>query len=1122
MESSFQTCGTREHYRPLRPNTVVAVAGESPSVSAHSVDIMANASALIDDPPLDFFSPADVFTEAQLCSLMTYAQQVAAEAAEAAEAAGSASTSYNGSLDARHATATAVVFANPHAPVDTSSSECQAQQQQQQQQRGSDAASAMSCCGEASLAVLELPQLAVLGVPFHSSPLTPDDKESAEQRANGTTLFQNEDSRASGGISTSPPDLATVETRVMTPPPPPKEEKEEEEEDTHSSSERVQLNGALLGQHDSQTTVTAAARAGASCVVESASCPLVKRRNPPRDTASGKVAADGVTSLSFDERCRRWMRLLVRTSAASASLQAQPLCLDCWVEACLVPLQQRTKNALESMETLTAVLRSPSRAEHERLSTLISVVPTAEHRHSPFARDVISADAQSNRLAEADSASSSSAADSSTVLPLSLDAVATNVFGTREGGWLDAMAKLAVPHDRHRSRSHHAVQPADLFIAERAFASPLGMHATHDHEWEEKQKALDDSVTDEGGAEDGQGDAALQERYTELHRLLVELQEVRAEQTAIDVQRSELQDVLLALDSAAARGESSTETPGKSAVIGSADSSAKTGDSWAELASKHNMREVHAAFTGRDESAERQHMIQSLSVRHAYLAATSIDALCFPVDVSGPIGTIAGLRLGLVPPYAGASTGTASTITTVHAAKGMEAEEGKSSSNMCAGIAEEAMFLEGFERRQVQYTQLLLSGNTEETSADALKPTHASYRHGSTSGSAVNAVGSRVSLQEVNAACGYFLLLLNYLAQVNGFSFQTAILRPAGDRSTVALLKRVPRAERNGVTAATAAAAASSTANSAAVSGTSKTSIIPFNFFGLFAGSSTRTTERAGARNASTRTAMPPAAAAAFSSARSSYTVDYEVDFYITDRLFAWRTFGSGCVAVASCVRELADALHESLRYWRVREKLVRRRPPEEEEDEASASPATTTTTEEKKEGYELPPNARGISCAAVPVSLPRLVETLDQQAAHSRTAASASAPEETHGAEGRLQSSFGVSRTSIPTMSNATTKSAIASVEPSTTTTTTTTAEAGNTNADTATGVFPLHPPFRIQNDTVDGFSVRHGSVSEPIWTLGMKKLLANLQWCMEATVELERLYAISGEGNESEADEV
>ncbi|EAN89320.1 hypothetical protein C3747_206g5 [Trypanosoma cruzi] len=48
---------------------------------------------------------------------------------------------------------------------------------------------------------------------------------------------------------------------------------------------------------------------------------------------------------------------------------------------------------------------------------------------------------------------------------------------------------------------------------------------------------------------------------------------------------------------------------------------------------------------------------------------------------------------------------------------------------------------------------------------------------------------------------------------------------------------------------------------------------------------------------------------------------------------------------------------------------------------------------------------------------------------------------------------------------------------------------------------------PYDIVHDKVDGFPVRHGDVSENLWTLGMKKLLEVVQWCVMVSTNVDEL---------------
>lgn len=546
---------------------------------------------------------------------------------------------------------------------------------------------------------------------------------------------------------------------------------------------------------------------------------------------------------------------------------------------------------------------------------------------------------------------------------------------------------------------------------------------------------------------------------------------------------------------------------------------------------EHNIREVQRAFTVGDEAAERQHAMEDLAKRFAYVSSTPIDAFCFPIDVSGPVGLIAGLRLGLVPPYSGSSSGRTDSGDGNVRGGGASVASAMSAlpplAHAAVPASEESMHLEGFVQRQLGYAQLLLSGNTSadgDNHSDAVKkrssersrgvngslscgdaaPTAAAASSAPASTAAAKVI-MRVSPLEVNAACGYLLLLLNYLAHVNGFSFSTAVLRPAGDRSTVALLKRVP-ASASGANGCGGAAAAT---KSAAFS--------PF-ILSYFTGRGAAVTQAHGdakSARATTRSSV-------------ARVVDREVDFYLTDRLLAWRTFGAACVAVATCVKELADALHESLRCWRVRESMVCRPAP-------SAGPAapsgTVKSTEDASDFGSAPAAAADAGCLEgaqacpdgaaackqpwAPVPLPQLLQDLASTNDHLTSTVTALSIRAPHMSAAALDT-LGSLGTTPAEGGNDLRKSASTSSRPQPP------KEAQSTQRRSSPVVgerFPLQPPFQTRGDTVDGFSVRHGSVSEAIWTLGMKKLLANVQWCMEATAELERLYVVTGEAANDDA---
>ncbi|KAK7201861.1 Autophagy protein Apg6 [Novymonas esmeraldas] len=713
--------------------------------------------------------------------------------------------------------------------------------------------------------------------------------------------------------------------------------------------------------------------------------PPLSRASAPPTPPSLSIDGNHVAALpSLSDTCRQWMRLL----AHAAAPHEQPLCPECWKMACLAPLQLRSRRALEEAATLAAIAAAAAptttaAAEVRRLRTMCYTTPTRR----PSAADALAA----------------------ALTATSLDAVAANIFGPDEEHLLASLEAVTHPH-RAPQRSELPPPPPPPPPSAVVWGT--------------------DAVLDAGVSAPSPGE-------DEAQRLTAELMEVRAQQVSLDRQVAELRDVLLALEAAdpsspppqAVRAEGVDTTDADVTTVATATAAAAAGapptaaaavatSGWQALAVQQNIREVRRAFTDGDDAAGRRRAMDDLAARLAYVAATPVDALCFSIDVSGPIGLITGLRLGLVPPYAGtvrrgsAAPASALSSTSSRTAKPVKAE------------SEEAVYLDAAVRRQVSYTQLLLSGHTSAA--------HQTVAGGAAAAAAAADGGSlHVSPQETNAACGYMLLLLSYLAHVNGFTFTTAVLRPAGDRSTVALLKHVA------VPAAAASTAPSSSQSSSLLS--------PFRLLSYLTSSAA---------------AVPTASATT-----THVVVDHVLDFYLTDRLLAWRTFGAACVAVAACVQELSDALQESLRCWRVRESITGRRARAGEAVDAAPVGDSARRTEAGDDHIDA-------VAAHTPLSLPRLLQDLhdgrtarEPRAPVVAVAAAAAVDEERRGAS-----------------------------------------------------PFPPRPPFRISGDAVDGFSVRHGSVPESLWTLGMKKLLSNLRWCAAATVELERLYAVADAADTSE----
>jgi hypothetical protein len=1165
VEASAHVSGAGEQFRPLHWHNDTCLPPSSLNATAGlSTASYASQRALIDALPPDAFVSAEVLTDAQLRQLLLSAQAAAMEGERVPTGLRSAVRAFaapRSLLDEMQTFNTPSVAPPPPTAVSASGTDsniaCFT----------SHAGVAAAQRDEGPLEVWDVSQLASLGIVsnYPSTTLPTPSKGSCKERdaaqrgavAEEISEGSNSSSNSNSSRDSSPPDLTAAKTAVMTPC-----------GDNFSGDTR-----RATPRPDASVDIGEVVSATSTCYFEGppAACAPEKQKNAVKQRHNG---SRGNEVPSFDEQCRRWMRLIAHSSSSSP-LHAQPLCLDCWSEACVLPLQQRVRLAVENVEALDAVLENHSEEKQSRLWTMLYDAPTDAAAALPTLRR------SEKRREEAPPPLRACPATA-----VSLDAVAANMFGRREREWLETMATLATPHQQ---------PPPPQQQGQCATRSVLDRETIMDAP-SEGGIALSLSENDERN-----GCAPLQQQdrqHAQLHELVAELEEVRSQQAALDAQANDLLEVLQALttdnmnlqDTTAPRGQTGSKgdvcdplvetqvivnvdappppldhhhpLPSSSSFLAETQTSRVR---WAALAAAHNIREVQSAFTSRDEAVERQHAMHDLSARHAFISATPIDMMCFPIDVSGPIGMIAGLRLGLVPPYDGGSGGATHGVAPVSRAAlatpaaatadasspptlaagsaGLRGNHSHSSldstartsrsADVCAACidtaeswrAEEAVFLDGFVRRQVQYTQLLLSGHTsgakvnrtraaEVEDRKGTEASHGTHRNdnpgvninnSSNSSSSNNNMNGdtanvRVSLAELNAACGYLLLLLNYLAQVNGFAFQTALLRPAGDHSTVALLKRVSRS-------ATVAAASSRASTS---------SLNPLSFFGLFANAASgpgqaNTTHAAAAAATSTPPWSPSSAA------RSSYTVDCEVDFYITDRLFAWRTFGAACVAVAACVRELSDALHESLRCWRLREGMARRHSCEggaERHVDVSIATASTAAVVQNEVSWAVREGGRGgaDAWATIPVSLPRMIDMWDASARPSSTASDRA-------------DDAGVAKAKGALGGNICSNSPINTHPPTTTTTTAaTTISCGSVDPAAAAAAVPspvpLHPPYRILNDTVDGFSIRHGAVSELIWTLAMKKLLANVQWCAGATAELERLHAVSGDVDGSDGD--
>ncbi|CAJ1017683.1 hypothetical protein, conserved [Leishmania shawi] len=1147
VRASHATCGAGRVFRPLEPPAVVldtedcaaqpnaicdAHASIPPATTLtaifeerHQLPCSSTATQFMDEAllnalPLHFFSSAELLSSPQLADLLVHAQGSGVAAAPMTIGAENTLTSSHSLTSLRppqpiHPTNPLIGLALPSetAVLDVS----------QLVSLGVPVRSA-TCRDEGEAKDEEkhtaLRSGAIRRVPIHSTQATSNTTVAhGHTELHYTSADEHHGECADTAARTPPLQPSSIPTL---PPPPPSSVAEEGACEVLATPNPV----AAADPCTPPTHLLAADNACADPPPSSLGMPFSSPSLPPApsrtssfDPSSSTAPLPGYppTAVPCDELCRRWMRLLARTAVP----HEQPLCSDCWREDCLVPLQQRTRLSLQGSKTLSTILSSTPE-EKRRIFTMCYTDPAAV----PLSGAVVTSVDFREGFYEVErrKAFLSTATKFERTLPLmSLDAVAANLFGTDEENMLSSLESLSALH-----KGPFPVTRESATALHRLRCSP-------DAPLEQRRGSQ---------AEHDEGALALSEDGNEAEQLMAELERLRVDQARLEQEVAELRYVLHALESTThprSHGE------GRLGDTTTAPTRAVTPEGWQELAVAHNIREVERAFTLGDEAAERQHAMDDLVTRFSYVSSTPIDDLCFPIDVSGPVGLIAGLRLGLVPPYSGSSSGCPSAGSSAVHDGDTSARSAPSNlrplAHSAVSASEEAIHLDGFVHRQVNYTQLLLSGNTSangnnhcDTAEKGKRNSHSGVNGGLSRGGAAAMIGTgasanasasttasttatrsntRVSPLEVNAACGYLLLLINYLAQVNGFSFRTAVLRPAGDRSTVALLKRAPASARAVRAGGTAPAAA-----------TASTSLSPFNVFSYF-------TNKSRADTQTSEDAKPLRGATASSPA---YVVDSEVDFYLTDRLLAWRTFGAACVAVATCVKELTDALHESLRCWRVRESMMGR--PQPSVALMLSSPAPTVAPSDNLECVEVPSHGvplpastaaaaggtEGLTTVPVacrrknaPVPLPQLVQELSSSHNHvNRTAtlASGSAPHpstaalDTRGGSGTTPAEHG-SR-----VGNSACTSALLRASQETTPEQHRSPPAGDDR-------FPLQPPFRTRDDAVDGFSVRHGSVSEAIWTLGMKKLLANVRWCMEATVELEGLYAVAGEANSDGADE-
>lgn len=694
----------------------------------------------------------------------------------------------------------------------------------------------------------------------------------------------------------------------------------------------------------------------------------------------------------------RYMQLVVRRTP----VEAQPLCHSCWGRHQLPQLRLKAHQAAVDLRNIVGAADSYASLHSVTEVAAASSSMSPQKDTGPF---LLSYAAGCG--GERGGGASMSADVLAILRGVSIDCFGGNLYGAAEQQLLSAIDSL--------SSSYHGgenwVSPSTETAVEAKMA-PVPIH--------QSTAASDEDV--------GECEMVL--------RLQEQLRATQQQEAVVQQQLREAEEVVAALEE---RKKNHMAT-------------------WSALAQQHNKREAAAAGTTGDETSERRTSLSNLQARLEYLTCTAIDALSFPIDVTSyPIGTIAGLRLGLAAPYSGATSTTASAKTASPNSRSRPScSASLSSALQCSSptwpnsageevgrravmaSCEEALYFAGVQQWQTQYTQVLLSGHHQGPQLSAASRTTAA---GADSSGGTASSAPLVSPAEVNAACGCLLNLLSYMARVNGFSFRTAVLQPHGSQSTVAILREV----RLPATA-TSAAPSPSFLSGTAVAGAVSAALQQLSLW--------RPSEAAptpgGAESSLAAPSLPII----------TREVDRVVDFFLTDRFLAWRTFGEACVAVAGCVAELCAALQESLRCWQQQEQMSQARPVIDPSDVRGGAAS-------------VPPLSSGGGSRGIPAFFPS-----SDGADVSRYGRLTDEPQTPpgSGAQGQLGGSLA------------------------------------------AVQRFPISPPYTIRGGAVDGFSVRHGQVPEAIWTLGMKKLLANVDWCVKATAELERLFSVAEAREEGE----
>ncbi|ESL08151.1 hypothetical protein TRSC58_04150 [Trypanosoma rangeli SC58] len=224
-----------------------------------------------------------------------------------------------------------------------------------------------------------------------------------------------------------------------------------------------------------------------------------------------------------------------------------------------------------------------------------------------------------------------------------------------------------------------------------------------------------------------QNDIVLRES---LHRLQVEVWEKEEKSRLVVKARQALQGELAALlkQRVAIRAEWEMET------------------------AKHNAQQVVLFFGLEDAASGVSLRTQHAVCSYRWMSKMHAMSLAFPIDISGAVATIAGLRLGKCS--ASASSRKRSLTGTLHEFVSASSSESGSAAEMDRCV--ESAVLMNLLHMQQEYARSLLGSRNDS-----------------------------VSVAEINQACGYLLLLLKHIKEHHRIPLDKYVLRPNGEQSTV-------------------------------------------------------------------------------------------------------------------------------------------------------------------------------------------------------------------------------------------------------------------------------------------------------------------------------------------------